>query len=306
MSAEWVAERVVGEREARALLAGRFPRFAGAEVVLLATGWDNTVHLVAGEWLFRFPRRKIALPGLRREIETLPRLAPRLPLPIPVPEYVGEPGADFPWPFWGGRLIPGSELAESGLGAADRIPAATRLGEFLAALHDPGLAAELGEGLPVDPMGRADPGVRVPRARAALARLAEQGLYEPDPAIDELLAEAERLGPPRTQPVMAHGDLHIRHLIVDETGEASGVIDWGDLCLADPASDLSIGFAAFSGPARTAFFTAYGSPVSVDRELRARVLAVFLCAVLADYATTTSRPRLLAESLAGLTRAATS
>ena len=300
-----MAERVVGETEARALLGSRFPRFAGAEVALLATGWDNTVHLVDGEWLFRFPRREIALAGLRREIAVLPLLAPRLPLPIPMPEYVGEPGPDFPWPFWGGRLIPGRELAEAGLGPEERITAATRLGGFLSVLHDPGLAAEVGADLPVDPMGRADPGVRVPKARAALTGLAEEGLYDPDPAIDELLAAAEQVGPPVSKPVISHGDLHIRHLLIDEKSDASGVIDWGDLCRADPASDLAIGFAAFTGQARTAFFSAYESPITADRELRARMLAVFLSAVLADYAAKTSRPRLLAESLAGLAHAVT-
>jgi aminoglycoside phosphotransferase (APT) family kinase protein len=40
--------------------------------------------------------------------------------------------------------------------------------------------------------------------------------------------------------VLCHGDLHVRHLLVDGDGSAAGVIDWGDLCLADAAVDLSI------------------------------------------------------------------
>jgi aminoglycoside phosphotransferase (APT) family kinase protein len=82
------------------------------------------------------------------------------------------------------------------------------------------------------------------------------------------------------------------------------VIDWGDLCLADPAVDLSLAYGAFAGPARAALLAAYG-PVPPARELAARVLAVSLCAALAEYAADEDRPVLLAESLAGLRRAVT-
>src|SRR3954469_17870597 len=40
-------------------------------------------HLV-----FRFPRRALALPAFRRELTVLPRLAPLMPLPVPVPELI--------------------------------------------------------------------------------------------------------------------------------------------------------------------------------------------------------------------------
>ena len=100
-----------------------------------------------------------------------------------------------------------------------------------------------------------------------------------------------------------HGDLHLRHVLVDETGVGAGVIDWGDVCLADASVDLSIAYTAFEGASRAALFDAYGWPVEEEREARARVLAVSLCAALADYADEDHRPALLAESLAGLRRA---
>jgi aminoglycoside phosphotransferase (APT) family kinase protein len=81
------------------------------------------------------------------------------------------------------------------------------------------------------------------------------------------------------------------------------VIDWGDSCLADASVDLSLAFCAFAGTTRRALLDAYGRPVDEERELRARVLAVSLCAALADYADIDGRPALLAESLAGLDRA---
>ncbi|GIH94498.1 phosphotransferase [Planobispora siamensis] len=301
--AEWTAEHDVGEAEAAALVGGRFPGLRGAPVTLLATGWDNTVHLVGERWVFRFPRRAVVLPGVEREIATLPALAPRLPLVLPAPTHVGRPEGSYPWPFWGTELIPGRELAEAGLPAAGQVRAATDLGAFLRALHDPGLSAEVGTGLPVDPMRRGDPGVRAPMARERLERLARRGVWRPDPAVERLLAEGEAAGPPPGPPVIVHGDLHLRHLLVGPDGRASGVIDWGDLCRADPAVDLSLAYAGFSGAARTALLAAYGRPLAPERETAARVLAVFLCAALADYADSTGHARLLTASLTGIRQA---
>ncbi|OLB82753.1 MAG: aminoglycoside phosphotransferase [Actinobacteria bacterium 13_2_20CM_2_71_6] len=301
MGSEWQPERLVGADEAAELIGGQFPDLRGTPVQPFAEGWDNTVYLVDGQWVFRFPRREIALPGVRREIAVLPRLAGRLPLPVPVPELIGSPTPDYPWPFWAARLVHGTELAEAGLPDPDRVRVATAVGTFLRALHDPALAAEVGDGLPRDPMGRAEPGVRVGRARERLARVVAHGVWVPDPDVESLLARAEPIGP-ATDAVLVHGDLHIRHLLVDGDGAAAGVIDWGDLCLADPAVDLSLAYAGFTGPARAALLSAYGR-VDAERELRARVLAVDLSAVLADYAAADGRPTLLAEALAGIRRA---
>ncbi|MEU8074436.1 phosphotransferase [Catellatospora citrea] len=308
MTAPWTPEHEVDAAQAAQLIAGQFPDLAGAPVAPLATGWDNTVYLVGGEWVFRFPRRAVALPLLAHETAVLPRLAGRLPLPIPFPERIGVPSAGFGWPFWGARLVPGTELADTGLPDDQRSRAAADLGGFLRALHDPALTLDLGESgtvavLPHDPMRRGDPGVRGPLARERLARLAAAGLWQPDPAVFRLLDEAEPLGPADGPPVLVHGDLHQRHLLLGDDGRATGVIDWGDVCLADSAVDLSLAYSGFAGPARAALFDAYG-PVSPERAARARVLAVNISAVLADYAHAEGRAALLREALAGVSRAA--
>jgi aminoglycoside phosphotransferase (APT) family kinase protein len=45
----------------------------------------------------------------------LPRLAPLLPLSVPVPRFVGEPSQAFPRPFYGCRYLPGRELPDAEL-----------------------------------------------------------------------------------------------------------------------------------------------------------------------------------------------
>src|SRR5206468_3004384 len=96
-------------------------------------------------------------------------------------------------------------------------------------------------------------------------------------------------------------DLHFRHLLV-EGGRASGVIDWVDLSRADPAIDLQLVWSFLPPHGRTAFLDAYG-PVSSERLLRARVVALFLCAVLARYGHEQAMPSVEGEALAGLERA---
>jgi aminoglycoside phosphotransferase (APT) family kinase protein len=306
---QWTAEVEVGPELAAELIREQFPALAASRLALLATGWDNTVFAVDDQWLFRFPRREIAVPGVRREIALLPRLAPSLPLPIPVPRFVGRPTRRYAWPFFGSAMLPGTELADSGLPDPERVAAAAALGRFLRALHDPRQAArpECAD-LPVDPMRRGNARVRAPRAREVLGRLAAAGTFPADDDVRALLDRAERepagdVRPSRADLVVCHGDLHVRHLLVDREGAAVGVIDWGDLCLGDPVVDLAIAYLGFAGTARTAFFAGYGKPIGSGRELAARTFALSLGAYLADYAAEQDRPALLAESVAGLRRA---
>lgn len=271
---------------------------AADDVRIVAAGWDNTIVLVDDDWVFRFPRREIALPGIDREIALLPRLAPQLSLPIPVPEHVGVYG-DPPWRFWGARHLPGTELK-----VADQVgvEVGRSLGRFVTELH----ALPADSSLPVDPFGRADAVSRAVRARDVLAdlRAKDPGLDGlDDPAVEEVLAAGEAAAPPPTETVLSHGDLYSRHILVDEHGAIAAVIDWGDLCMAPRSVDLSVAYSALTGPARDAFFAEYG-PVDDDTELRARVMAIFSTASVAAYARELDDRILLASALVGLTLAA--
>lgn len=311
----WDAEHVVDEQAARALLSAQFPQLALRTIEPLGVGWDNTVYLVDDTWVVRFPRREVALPAVAREVALLPKLAPRLPLRVPVPELLGVPANGYPWPFWACRLVPGVELAEAGLLAdghvelVELVELARQVGRFLRALHQPTVAQDLGDGLPVDPMGRGDPGIRGPKTRETLDRLVARGAFDPDSptgrAVDALLLEAGPLGPSTAERVLVHGDLHLRHVLVGPDRKATGVIDWGDACLADPAVDLALAFAMFTAEAREVLFSEYAGEIDTPRQLRARLLAVNLCAALAEHAHTEGHDALFAEYLAGMTRAVT-
>lgn len=138
------AEIELGQRQVRALISAQHPELEIAELRLLADGWDNAAWLLNEEWVFRFPRHTGAAALLDRELAVLPELARRLPLPIPVPVFVGRPAGDYPWSFFGARLIPGCELAEVELSEEERVGIAHQVGALLRRLHEPALAVELG------------------------------------------------------------------------------------------------------------------------------------------------------------------
>ena len=281
MSEVWSAEEHVDEDRARQLIRLQFPEVAAEEVKLVSEGWDYAVFRVDREWAFRFPRREIVVPGTEREIAVLPELAERLPVGVPAPLFVGRPGEAFPWPFYGARFLAGVE-------ATGRPVDPTALGAALRALHAPETLEAVGEQLPADPLGRVDMGVRLPRFR-------ELGIDAP-----ALVAAAETL-PPASHTAVCHGDLHMRQLLV-EGGALTGIVDWVDVCRSDPAVDLSVAWSTLDAPARNRFFDAYGE-VGEETRVRARVVAAFLCAMLADWARKEGVPVVVEAALAGLARA---
>ena len=291
----WSPEITVDEAVVRRL-AGRFPELETRSLRKLAEGWDNSVWVVDERYAFRIPHRAVAIPGVERELALLPRLAPLLSLPVPVPLFVGEPDDDFPWPFFGCELLPGVEAGDEALDDTARIAIGLELARFLRGLHD----VELDVELPVDPNGRTDTHRRAALAREELAELAGLGLWEAPPRVEELLAEAEELPPP-TSSAIVHGDLHFRHLLVDG-GSASAVIDWGDVCRSDPAIDFPLLWSFVPPHGRSAVLDAYG-PLDESQLLRARVLAIQLCSILARYGRLERNPAVEREAVAGLERA---
>lgn len=290
----WSPELVVDEPLVLRLLA-QFPALEVHSLRRLAEGWDNSVWLVDERYAFRFPHREVAIPGFERELEVLPKL-PGLPLPVPRPVFVGRPSEEFPWPFFGSEVLSGVEAGDAQLDEAARIEVGLGLARFLRALH----AVELDIALPLDANGRADMRRRARLAREQLAEVERLGAWRAPPRVEELLEEAQRLPPPEP-PLLVHGDLHFRHLLVDD-GAASAVIDWGDVCRSDPAIDLPLLWSFVPPEGRSAFLDAYG-PVNEAQLLRARVLAVQLCAALAHYGRVEGNPSVEREAVAGLERA---
>jgi aminoglycoside phosphotransferase (APT) family kinase protein len=233
---------------------------------LLGAGWDCDAWIADESIVWRVPRRNVAIPSLRREAAVMPVLAPHLPNAVPVPRLVEAHGLP---PITHHELIPGRELAEAGESAG----LGSALGIFLRSLHAPERVRDAESILPIDPLGRADPAKRVPVAHRRLDEVAQRIDVNPLRAIVEAGG-----GSPLPSTAVTHGDLHVRHVLIDRAVAFSGVIDWGDCCIGAAAVDLAI-VTALSRDEQTSFFEAYGE-VNELTWRHARLIGVHIGAAL--------------------------
>jgi aminoglycoside phosphotransferase (APT) family kinase protein len=243
---ETTAERA---RRAAAALRAHAPDDAGTAVVGLGHGLDNTTFL-AGDLVLR-----VANGGdVTREARLLRFLAPRLPVPVPNPRFVDERAGVLAYP-----LVPGRPL----LGRRPPPGAAAHLGRFLRALHDIDLA-EVDDLLVTDP---ADP----------------QEWLDDLQGPDHLVAVVRASVPPPTHRLtVAHADLGSEHLLEAE-GELTGVIDWSDAAVTDPALDLARPYRDFGPTFLRGVLRTYGG-LTDPATTWARITFHARCAALEDLA----------------------
>jgi aminoglycoside phosphotransferase (APT) family kinase protein len=227
----------IDETLVRELLAEQFPAWADLPLSRVEpSGTVNAIFRLGDELALRLPRRKGPTEAGGKELHWLPRLAPRLPLEVPVPVTQGRPSADYPW-FWDvytwvdGATAPVEEI--------DALQAARDLAALIAALQaiDP-TGGPRGRGIPL--------AERDPEFRYWLAR------FDGDPRVTEEWARALAAPPWRGRPVWHHGDLDARNWLV-RNGRIRAVIDWGSMGVGDPACDVMVAWKLHSHEARDAF-----------------------------------------------------
>ncbi len=296
----WTAQWVMDRDTAQALIGSQFPELAPVDALLIGTGWDNTVFRVNENLIFRFPRRRVAVPLLEAEARVLPAIAERLPLAIPLPTYLGKPDDRFPRPFLGYARVKGQTACSKGLRVNQRAALAEPLARFLAALHqiEGAEASHLGAG--PDTLRRMDYAIRLPRCLDNLDKIQAWRLLDNTETLKKQLKQSARAAPRQDAPeVLAHGDLYVRHLMLDEAGRLTGVIDWGDLHRGDPAVDLSIAHSVLPTEAHARFRAAYGA-ISEATWLRARFRAIYSSVTITVYGYEINDADLKREGLYGL------
>ena len=228
------------------LLAAQFPQWAELPIAPVpSAGTDNALFRLGDEMVVRMPRIHWAVGQAEKEQRWLPRLAPHLPLAIPVPLGMGQPGEGYPWTWsvyaWLDGENPSSEMADSGQMATD-------LARFIAALQR------------IDAAGGPPPGAHnswrgVPLAqrdaqtRAAIASLSGDLDTSAATAVWEAALHAPVWSGP---PVWVHGDLQAGNLLA-QAGHLSAVIDFGCLGVGDPACDVMAAWLFLSAENREAF-----------------------------------------------------
>lgn len=291
----WDADIHITAAEAAAVIELQFPELVPVHLKSLGVGWDNVAFLVNDRVVFRFPRRHVATQLLEAEVAVLPYLAPRLPLPISNPLYLGAPTPAYPHAWAGYPYLAGETASQPHWTDAERTRNVPILAQFLSALHQIPVMPDA----PRDAIGRAECVRWLPRIFDRLQKNANI-LTEFDLEQLARLANETAHTPGFDGPkCWVHGDLYPRNLIVGTDRHLSGVIDWGDVHVGDPALDLSIAFTFLPPLARVVFRSEYG-PIDDATWRRARFRALHYGAVLVDYAAATWDSALLRTGLAAL------
>jgi aminoglycoside phosphotransferase (APT) family kinase protein len=231
----------------RRLLAAQFPQWADLPIAPIpSVGTDHALYRLGDAMAVRLPRIERATWQVDKEHAWLPRLAPHLPLAVPVPLARGCPGEEYPWPWSITPWLKGEHVTIERL--TDPRQAATDLARFLTALQR------------IDPAGGPPPGAHNFGRGVPLAQR-DSHTREAIRALDGMLDTAAvtavwdaALQAPAWQgpPVWIHGDVSAGNLLAVQ-GRLSAVIDFGGLGVGDPACDLMITWTLFSGESREAF-----------------------------------------------------
>jgi aminoglycoside phosphotransferase (APT) family kinase protein len=261
------------------LLREQHPDLAGLPLTFGARGWDNQLWRLGDDLAVRLPwATQDAGELLLKEHAWLPAIAPRLPLPVPVPQRLGQPSERFPRPWIVTTWVAGEP--------ADRAPAtqgaeaADTLAAFLAALHQPA---------PDDaPAGRHRRGGPLADTGKGFAHFLREttgrGLVSDPGAIrevwDDALAAPDWPGPA----LWLHADLHPANLLTAD-GNFCGVVDFGDMCAGDPACDLAACWILLPDEVIDRFHQSYWPAADAATRRRARGWAVgkaLACLLIGD------------------------
>ncbi|MGH3066918.1 MAG: aminoglycoside phosphotransferase family protein [Gaiellaceae bacterium] len=228
----------------RRLLADQFPVWADLPLTLVDSyGTDHDIYRLGDDLCVRLPRIHWAAGQRAKEAKWLPKLAPHLPLALPVHVAVGRPDHGYPFEWSVSEWLRG-ESANGTLEDLDR--AAADLASFVTALRK---------------IDTSDAGTRPLGARGApLAELDEatrQAIVHLGDRVDTdavVRSWEESLSAPAwgDEGVWVHGDLLPGNLLVVD-GRLSAVIDFGGLHVGDPACDLQPAWNLFEGSSRSRY-----------------------------------------------------
>jgi aminoglycoside phosphotransferase (APT) family kinase protein len=281
----------------RSLLARHVPEWRVRSVVPLGAGLDNAAFDVDGELVVRcstHPDPEVRSRRVLREARLLATVAARSPLPVPVPRFTAVDDGCLAYTRLSGRPLLDVPVAQRSRLAA---VVGAELGGLLTAL------AALPTELMTDLAGIDDTpsGEWLDECRDLLPRLAPAIPDRHLPAVEAFL-DADPPSPAR-ELVFTHGDLGIEHVLVDpDTGRVTGILDWGDAAVTDPAHDLGLILRDLGPQALDATLAAYGAPPDGVPALRRRIEFSARCALLEDlaYGLDTRRHVYVEKSLLGM------
>lgn len=261
----------------------------------IGEGFDNTVFLINQEVIFRIVRREVGLRFTKNELIAIPLLNGNLNLKIP--RFIKTGLYLNKWIWVSYNLIKGKPLYYFDDAQELRKNSVKKIAEFLKGLHALDVEPFQRAGLADDWCGHMNLEKRIPYAENKIKELTSKNWIELNPQWLILIESVRSLKMTNITKVI-HGDFKASHILFDNSAP-SGVIDWGDVHLGHPASDLSIAFSMFDESCREEFFSFYGD-VSEEVLMLSKFRALFHTLAILEYAQSTNQKELLTEARLGL------
>jgi len=237
------------------------------KTVAVTEGWNNLVLHVQHKVAFRFPRSHLQAGYLRAEQKFLSEFAQTTSLPIPRPILHRRAGLRFP--FMRYEYVQGAPLTHEKFKAMPptaQVIVARQLGEFLTSLHAFPVRRAQVLGIPHDNI-RALETSEMKKAKKFIFPLLSQKEQE---WITRIFTAWKSFTRGRVLPsCVVHADLKEEHILFNEDkGVISGVIDFGDVHIDDPAVDFA-SLVQYRGNCAENALKAYKRPV--DESFRRRM-----------------------------------
>jgi aminoglycoside phosphotransferase (APT) family kinase protein len=252
------------------LLEEQFPELAGRPIrAVRSTGTMHRIYRIGDDLCARLPRLDNAAPELATERHWLPKLAPQLPLRIPVPVDEGRPSDEYPLPWAIYEWIEGKPYDQNLIEDEDQ--SASALAQFVLQLRQIAPDAEA-QRAGRRPLSEFDAGTR--------EAIEASGDYLNRNAATAAWLRALEAPSWTGTPVWIHADLLRPNLLVHD-GRLAAVIDFGAAGIGDPAADVIAAWTVF-GPAGRAV---YREALEVDDGTweRARGYALHQAALIIPY-----------------------
>lgn len=207
-------------------------------------GWDTYAYLVNGEFVFLFPKHQHGADSLKLQAKLLPELRQHLSIPIPRFEFVSYGCEQFRQLFVGYRMIEGVPLTENLFRQVCTKSVskdlASQLSQFLSQLHNFPIERARKLGVPSAPDRERWTDFYRDMEQKAFTLLDRSEQRWTTELFENFLSFEENF---QFQPVLLHGDLSPEHILFErERKSISGIIDFGDARIGDPAYDFQFDY----------------------------------------------------------------
>ncbi|MFA5961658.1 MAG: aminoglycoside phosphotransferase family protein [Parcubacteria group bacterium] len=215
-----------------------FPEVSFSRAELITKGWDNNVILLDDNFVFRFPKRVGYDLRFRSELKLLKYLETKLNLPIPHYAYVAEN-----IPCGGYVKIPGIEMQPEIFNQLEEKQIeqiAKQLGNFLSILHQTPIdfvkEYGFGEARSSYWWNKEQLGDTLQKLKELVfPRLEKEEISWIEHQIEQYSATSAGF-----ENVVIHSNIKPEHIFIDPVKKSlTGVIDFSDVEIADPALDFS-------------------------------------------------------------------